>query len=206
MWFKSPSTLCSNKRVTILWRCKTVTHQAVDEVVEQCKMFVIDVRLRSETNTRQRLGPYPQRTGAAWSLRCHFDPVCVPGCKWAGESDLWLPLTRLLSAEGTGIAPEWREPERWLVLLGVSKLRPHRPSAHLVIHDLPISFHQGLCIEGSFSIQHFIHADTQGPPVALRSILALPIFHSLEDLGGNIVRSSHSHRGLDLAVEHNKRH
>lgn len=76
-------------------------------------------------------------------------------------------------------------------------------SAHLVVHDLPIGFHQGLCIERSLAVQHFIHADAQGPPVALRSILAFPILHSLEDFRGDVVWSPHCYRGLDLAEGQN---
>ncbi len=76
-------------------------------------------------------------------------------------------------------------------------------SAHLVVHDLPIGFHQGLCIERSLAVQHFIHADAQGPPIALRSILAFPILHSLEDFRGDVVWSPHCYGGLDLTEGQN---
>lgn len=70
--------------------------------------------------------------------------------------------------------------------------------AHLVVHDLAISFHQGLRIERCLAVQHFIHADTQRPPVALGSVLAFSIFHCLQDFWGDVVWSAHCHRGLDL--------
>lgn len=73
-----------------------------------------------------------------------------------------------------------------------------------MVHDLAIGFHEGLCIERSLAVQHFIHADAQGPPVALRSILSFPILHSLEDFWGDVVWGSHCHRGLDLSEAQNK--
>ncbi len=79
-----------------------------------------------------------------------------------------------------------------------------KTQAHLVVHDLPIGFHQRLCIERSLAVQHFIHADAEGPPVALRSILALPILHGLEDFWGDVVWSPYRHRGLDLTVPQNR--
>lgn len=73
-----------------------------------------------------------------------------------------------------------------------------------MVHDLPICFHQGLCIERGLAVQHFIHADAQGPPVALRPILAFPILHSLENFWGDVVWGPHGHRGLDLGDGQNK--
>lgn len=70
--------------------------------------------------------------------------------------------------------------------------------AHLVVHDLPVGFHQGLGVERSFSVQHLVHADAQRPPVALGAVLAFAVLHGLQDLRGDVVRGPHGHRGLDL--------
>lgn len=67
-----------------------------------------------------------------------------------------------------------------------------------MIHNLPVGLHQRLGIEGRLSIQHLIQADPEGPPVTLRPIAAHPVLHRLQDLWGDVVRSSHCHRGLDL--------
>lgn len=68
-----------------------------------------------------------------------------------------------------------------------------------MVHDLPIGLHQGLCVERRLAVQHFIHAHAQGPPVALRSILALPILHGLQYFWGDVVGRPHRYGGLHLA-------
>jgi hypothetical protein len=51
-----------------------------------------------------------------------------------------------------------------------------------MVHDLAIGFHQGFSIEG------LIGTDSQRPPVALWTIVALALFHGLQDLRGDVVR------------------
>ena len=36
-----------------------------------------------------------------------------------------------------------------------------------MVHDLAIGLDQALSVEGGLSIEHLVHAHTQGPPVAL---------------------------------------
>ena len=54
----------------------------------------------------------------------------------------------------------------------------HLQQAYLVVHDLPVGLNKALCIEGGFTVEHLVHADTQRPPVALRTVapLACKIF------------------------------
>ena len=73
-------------------------------------------------------------------------------------------------------------------------------ATHLVIHNLPVSFHQGLRIEWSFSVEHFIHADPQAPPVTLGPVTTLAVLHGPEDLGADVVRGPHGDVALDGAV------
>lgn len=71
-------------------------------------------------------------------------------------------------------------------------------AAHLMVHYLPVRLHQGLGVEGRLSIQHLVQAHPQRPPVTLRPVAAHPVLHGLQDLWGDVVWSSHRHRGLDL--------
>lgn len=70
-----------------------------------------------------------------------------------------------------------------------------------MVHDLSVGLHEGLCVEGRLSIQHLVHADAQGPPVTLGAVLAHAVLHGLQDLGRDVVRGAHGHRGLDLEGE-----
>merc|ERR550532_1814843 len=68
--------------------------------------------------------------------------------------------------------------------------------AGLVIHNLPVSFHQGLRIEWSFSVEHLIHADPQAPPVTLGPVTTLAVLHGPQDLRGDVVWRPHCHVAL----------
>jgi hypothetical protein len=57
-----------------------------------------------------------------------------------------------------------------------------------MVHDLAIGFHQGFSIEGRFTEEQLIGTDSQRPPVALWTIVALALFHGLQDLRGDVVR------------------
>lgn len=67
-----------------------------------------------------------------------------------------------------------------------------------MVHYLAVSLHQRFSIEGGFPIQHFIHTDTQRPPVTLRAIFALAILHSLQDLRRDVIWSTNCNGGLHL--------
>ena len=67
---------------------------------------------------------------------------------------------------------------------------------HLMIHDFPVCFNQGLGIEGGLAVQHLVHAHAEAPPVALRPVPPLAVLHGTEDLRGDVVRSPHCHVAL----------
>lgn len=69
---------------------------------------------------------------------------------------------------------------------------------YLVVHYLAIGLHQRFSIEGGFPIQHFIHTDTQRPPITLRAIFALAILHGLQDFRRDVIWGANCHRGLHL--------
>ena len=45
--------------------------------------------------------------------------------------------------------------------------------AYLVVHDLPVGLDEALRIEGGLAVEHLVHAHSQRPPVALRTVAAL---------------------------------
>ena len=82
---------------------------------------------------------------------------------------------------------------------------PHKMSVSqpdLVVHDFAICFNKRLGVERCFAEQHLVHADAQRPPVALRSVQTLTIFHRTKDLWRNVVWRANCNRRLNLkAVE-----
>lgn len=86
----------------------------------------------------------------------------------------------------------------WLNCKGNDLKNSKAQTTHFMVHYLSISLHQWLCIKRRFSIKHFIHANTEGPPVTLGAILSFPIFHGLQDFWWDVVWCSNCYRRLNL--------
>ena len=65
-----------------------------------------------------------------------------------------------------------------------------RHRAYLVVHDLPVGLDKALSVEGGFAVEHLVHADTQRPPVALRTVAALACKMSRFEVLGSIYRTT----------------